>query len=102
MTLLKPWAVAKEVGKSPDNKAANPKEALLQESIYTFAESLRITGILLQPFMPSKAAELLDHLGVAKDKRQLEDATWGGDYDYGVPLVALGKDGLFPPMVLNN
>lgn len=102
MSVLKPWALAKEAGKSTVNKPANPKATLLHESIYTSAESLRITGILLQPFMPGKAAELLDHLGVAKDKRQLEHATWGGDYDYGVPLVALGKDGLFPPMVLSN
>ncbi|KAF8531612.1 tRNA synthetases class I (M)-domain-containing protein [Gautieria morchelliformis] len=40
-------------------------------------ETLRICGILLQPFIPTKAKELLDALGVPAGKRTLRDATLG-------------------------
>ncbi|KAK5656308.1 hypothetical protein OQA88_4688 [Cercophora sp. LCS_1] len=103
ITMLKPWDTAKRSTKLTTNKeAASANNALLQESIYVLAESLRITGILLQPFMPGKAAQLLDHLGVAKEKRRLEHATLGADFEYGVPLIELGKENLFPPMVLKD
>jgi methionyl-tRNA synthetase len=41
-------------------------------------DALRIAGILLQPFLPHKATELLDRLGIATDKRSWADATWNG------------------------
>ncbi len=45
-----------------------PAVALLVEEVdlivYLAAEALRLTGILLQPFMPNKARLLLDQLGV--------------------------------------
>ncbi|KAF8311059.1 hypothetical protein DL93DRAFT_2061473 [Clavulina sp. PMI_390] len=41
-------------------------------------ESLRISGILLQPFMPTKSAELLDALGVSIEERGWQDAVLGG------------------------
>jgi len=37
--------------------------------IYLAAESLRIVGIVLQPYMPNKARQLLDQLGVQPHKR---------------------------------
>jgi methionyl-tRNA synthetase len=40
-------------------------------------ETLRICGILLQPFVPTKARELLDALGVPGEKRTLRDARLG-------------------------
>lgn len=40
-------------------------------------ETLRICGILLQPFMPSKASELLDALCVATEERTWECAEVG-------------------------
>ncbi|CAD6566918.1 MAG: methionyl-tRNA synthetase [Tremellales sp. Tagirdzhanova-0007] len=48
--------------------------------IYAYT-SLRICGILLQPFIPSKAAELLDRLGVPEDQRGWADAVWSGEID---------------------
>lgn len=69
--------------------------------IYYAAESLRICGILLQPFMPSKMKRLLDMLGVDETKRLFEHARLGVDPDYGVPKCDLGAGAdtsLFPPL----
>lgn len=49
-----------------------------QEKIDTLmlvAHSLRISGILLQPIMPTKSTELLDQLGIPKNQRSLQNAT---------------------------
>ncbi|WEW61303.1 methionyl-tRNA synthetase [Emydomyces testavorans] len=91
-----PWSLAEESDKNAPNERSRV--------IYSIAESLRITGILLQPFMPEKAGRLLDMLGVARtpEKRNFEAATFGADKDYGVPLVELKKgiEGtLFPPLL---
>ena len=69
--------------------------------IYYAAESLRICGILLQPFMPSKMKRLLDMLGVDEKKRLFEHARFGIDVDYGGPKCDLGGGAdasLFPPL----
>ena len=69
--------------------------------IYLCAESLRICGILLQPYMPSKMKQLLDQLGVDPEKRMLRDAEFGSDRTFGTPLIPVGKgfEGvLFPPL----
>ncbi|KAK0651850.1 tRNA synthetases class I (M)-domain-containing protein [Cercophora newfieldiana] len=92
-----PWYLAKETD-NPESKE------LLQRTIYLAAENLRITGILLQPFMPEKAAQLLDILGVSKEKRTFKDANPYSDFDYGTPLVAPGSgkggwNSLFPPLL---
>ncbi|CAJ0642280.1 1130_t:CDS:10 [Entrophospora sp. SA101] len=42
--------------------------------IFLSIETLRITGILLLPIMPAKMGQLLDKLGVSRDKRTFEDA----------------------------
>lgn len=88
-----PWDLAKVPG--------DEKRAEMQLVVYTAAESLRIVGILLQPFMPEKAAELLDVLGVPAQNRTFAHARPGADYEYGKPLRSPGKgalDGLFPPL----
>lgn len=59
--------------------------------IYLCAESLRICGILLQPYMPSKAQQLLDQLGVDPAKRMFQDVEFGSDTTYGTPLIPVGK-----------
>lgn len=69
--------------------------------IYLAAEALRMIAILLQPYMPNKAATLLDHLGVDAQRRTLEWCRPGADGDYGTPAVELGKGFqgvLFPPL----
>ena len=47
-----------------------------------YAESLRIMAILLQPFVPQMAMQMLDALEVASEKRLLEYASYGMDNDY--------------------
>ncbi|EFW19787.1 methionyl-tRNA synthetase [Coccidioides posadasii str. Silveira] len=95
----RPWSMAEQSG--------NTEPTELSRVIYNTAESLRIAGILLQPFMPEKSARLLDMLGVAGDpeKRSFEAAIFGADEHYGVPLVELKKGTeatLFPPLVTEN
>ncbi|KAG0147646.1 hypothetical protein CROQUDRAFT_42511 [Cronartium quercuum f. sp. fusiforme G11] len=52
---------------APWHSSTPPSAA--HEAVYLCAESLRFTGILLQAFIPTKAAELLDMLGVPQDQR---------------------------------
>ncbi|KAK3944198.1 methionyl-tRNA synthetase [Diplogelasinospora grovesii] len=97
LTRAEPWIWAKN-----DDEAS---KAFVTETVYLASESLRAVGILLQPFIPDKATELLDRLGVAKDKRTLEHARPFSDTDYGTPLHNPGKgsnDGLFPPQPVED
>ena len=74
-------------------------------TVYHCAEATRIAGILLQPYMPGKAAQLLDMLGVDESRRTFDDAKLGADFDYGVPKVSVGRDahdGLFPPLPIET
>ena len=62
-------------------------------------------GILLQPFMPAKAKELLEVLGVKPNRRFLQDARLQADLDFGTPMRNPGKsafDGLFPPLAVET
>ena len=45
---------------------------------------MRIGALFAQPFMPAKAAEMLDILGVKDTRRSLRFALWGADNSYGV------------------
>ncbi|KAM0813493.1 putative tRNA synthetases class I (M)-domain-containing protein [Seiridium cardinale] len=63
ITSAAPWDLA---GKGDDHKLQ------LHQVVYLSAESIRIAGILLQPFIPEKAAEILDRLGVDPGHRTLE------------------------------
>ena len=66
-------------------------EAEIDRVVYMSAETLRLTGILLQPFIPMSAKRLLDMLGVAEDRRRWEWCHVCADSTYGQPLVDLGK-----------
>lgn len=91
MQLTYPWNLVK------NDKMPNPE---LDRIIYQCAESLRIVGILLQPFMPSKMELLLNMLGVKPEARSFEHANRPG-IDYGKSTLPLGKgtEGtLFPPL----
>lgn len=73
----------------------------LDGTIFMCAESLRISGILLQPYMPSKMKELLDQLGVDPAKRSFENTKFGSDTTYGTLMVDVGaglEGVLFPPL----
>lgn len=92
--MSKPWAKILTIG------PGEPGEDV-DKIIYEAAEALRMTGILLQPWMPNKASLLLDQLGVSVDRRTLEWCKPGADLEYGEPMVPLGvghQGVLFPPL----
>lgn len=75
-------------------KSPNPEWTL-----FNVAESLRISAILLQPFMPGKSQELLEFLRVDTGnpmKRTFAAAVYGSDADYGDNIR---KGILFPPLI---
>ncbi|MCJ1477922.1 methionyl-tRNA synthetase [Lambiella insularis] len=73
--------------------------------IYLCAESLRICGILLQPYMPDTMEKLLDMLGVSPEARKYENTLLGSDISYGTPSIGIGRGTqgvLFPPLRSNS
>ncbi|KAF7552022.1 hypothetical protein G7046_g7554 [Stylonectria norvegica] len=97
-TEAEPWTLAKGGAATPDTRT------LINYIVYCSAEALRISGILLQPIMPTKAALLLDNLGVRPERRTLGFAAKGKDLDYGTletTETLKSKSGkwnsLFPP-----
>ncbi|KAG9239679.1 tRNA synthetases class I (M)-domain-containing protein [Amylocarpus encephaloides] len=104
-----PWELAKtqDSGLPPGEqlKRAESNQLRIERTVYHCAEALRICGILLQPYMPTKAAELLDMIGVHESRRTFQDAQFGADFDYGVPIVPMGKGvwgSLFPPLPVED
>ena len=73
-------------------------EERINKVIYLCIESIRICGILLQPYMPAKMTQLLDMLGVADDSRVYSKASLGSDLDYGQSTSSAGNYVLFPPL----
>ncbi|KKY36315.1 putative methionyl-trna synthetase [Diaporthe ampelina] len=100
ITEMAPWAMSRGITeKSPGEQQR--LEALMAQTIYIMAETLRNMGILLQPYMPEKAQHLLDVLGVPEENRTFEYCGFGKDADYGVPMRPPGKsahESLFPPL----
>jgi methionyl-tRNA synthetase len=76
----------------------------MTRSVYLALEAVRISGIFLQAFIPDKAAEMLDMLGVDPARRTFDDARLGADFTYGVPMRDLGKGKvvLFPPLAVED
>lgn len=73
----------------------------LHQVVYLCAESIRIFGILLQPFIPGKAGEILDRLGVDPEQRTFKHASLNADATYGISTVPLGEgaaSSVFPPI----
>lgn len=73
--------------------------------IYNVSEYLRISGILLQPFMPQKSPEILDRIGVSQDasKRGFAAAKYGADYEYGLVEKPVDRrQFLFPPLMVED
>jgi methionyl-tRNA synthetase len=94
LTEVRPWTYAEE-----GNTAA------VHQSVYYGLETLRITGILLQPFIPQKASEVLDRLGVDSSRRTMEYAKLHADDSYGVSFVELGEgahSSVFPPLPVED
>jgi len=80
-----PWARAKE---------GEAGRAALESTLYVSLEGLRITALMIEPFMPAIAEQLRRQLGVSEMPRDLGDATnWGGLAEG----TAIGKtEALFP------
>ena len=80
-----PWVLAKD----PSSKAR------LNTVIYNILEALRIIAILLFPFMPDSAGDILSRLGIEDIESQTFDSicTWGGLSEGNV--LTRGKS-LFP------
>ena len=77
-----PWALAKR----PDQRAK------LDTVLYALAESLRLLGIVLSPFLPEAAAKIRAGLGQAGEP-VMADAQWG-KIVAGTPVAKVS--GLFP------
>ena len=64
-----PWVLAKNEDKKPR----------LASVLYNLSESIRIISVLLKPFMPDTAAEILRQMGIDSDEEICWDSTkkWG-------------------------
>jgi methionyl-tRNA synthetase len=64
---------------APFKLARNPEHSSrLDEVLYNLAESCRILGVLLRPFLPSTAEKIAAQLGLAAVPDKLSEAQWGG------------------------
>ena len=99
-----PWALARKMAgwkQSPADQerllSAEQKETnesikdKLDRIVFMNVETLRIAGIMLQPFMPDTASRLLDMLGVEEGRRDWQSRYVGCDDSYGIPKVDLGR-----------
>ena len=77
-----PWALAKDPA----------KKDRLDAALSTLAESLRLLGIVLTPFLPDAAAKIRGALGRSGEPK-LADAVWG-QFATGAPVQKVS--GLFP------
>ncbi|KAI1391469.1 methionyl-tRNA synthetase [Hypoxylon trugodes] len=90
---------------SPWAKTDEDDAAAVEQIVFYAAESLRLVGILLQPFIPEKANEFLDRLGVSHDRRTIQYAVLHADDSYGTPMITLGEgahSSLFPPIPVED
>ncbi|KAK3327512.1 tRNA synthetases class I (M)-domain-containing protein [Cercophora scortea] len=97
MTDTAPWDGMKHDDGSIERAAA-------EETIFIVAETLRIVGILLLPFMPGKAKELLDGLRVQKWRRDFRFAKPRTDFAYASSWrpMAPPLEKLFPPQAVED
>jgi methionyl-tRNA synthetase len=80
-----PWALARD----PKN------DARLSQVLFDVAEAVRVAAILLLPFMPKSAAEILRRVGGgASGQTRLDDAVWRNDGE----RTLLKGDALWPRM----
>ncbi|MBS4462380.1 MULTISPECIES: methionine--tRNA ligase [unclassified Facklamia] len=80
-----PWVLAKE-------EAATPQ---LRSVMYHLAEALRITALILRPFMTQAPGKILAQLGIESElERPLNDLVWG-QYPANVTVIKKGEP-IFP------
>jgi methionyl-tRNA synthetase len=94
------WRVVGEANRYVDEQApwalSRSDPARMRTVLYTLAETLRHLAILVQPFVPSTAAKLLDQLAVPEDRRSFASLATA-------PLAAGRRlprpEGIFPRFV---
>jgi methionyl-tRNA synthetase len=63
----------------PFTLAKNPAQAQrLDEVLYNLAETCRVLGVLLWPFLPGTATRIYAQLGLTGEPNSLSAASWGG------------------------
>ncbi|KAF9917856.1 methionyl-tRNA synthetase [Linnemannia zychae] len=70
---LEPWKLVKDPA----------QHDRLEAALWYAMESVRMATLLLQPIMPTKTAEILDHLNIQKDERSWEHAKLGCGWSRG-------------------
>lgn len=88
-----PWTLGSRTDQHgvPRPHRQPPDLQKLDPIIFLCTESIRICAILLQPVIPGRMKHVLDLLGVNEGKRMFQDAVVGGDTEYGVPMVDVGR-----------
>jgi methionyl-tRNA synthetase len=74
-----PFKLARDVNQS----------ARLDEVLYNLAETCRVLGVLLVPFLPGTADKIFAQLNLTPAPRRLEQANWGGlaaGHQIGAPM----------------
>ncbi|RYZ10178.1 MAG: methionine--tRNA ligase [Myxococcales bacterium] len=73
-----PWTLCRRVASARTREAAADLKAQLAHVLWRLCEALRVTAVLLAPFLPKGAAEILQRLGVsAAQRRDLSLARFG-------------------------
>jgi methionyl-tRNA synthetase len=97
------WGVIADADRYVDEQAPwalkKTDMARMGTVLYVLAETLRILGITLQPFMPDSAKALLDQLGVSATERDFAHLTDTYALKSGTVLPA--PQGIFPRYVEN-
>jgi len=96
-----PWRVYSQLRDADDLEDSEKAELLRRNECVFFLmhETLRITGIMLQPFMPTKSVELLDILRVSPERRMYRHTELCSDESYGREYIKGGDiKMLFPPL----
>jgi methionyl-tRNA synthetase len=84
----KPWELARAA--RGDDKAADLR---LSTALFTLAESVRVIGVALEPFLPASADRIREQLGAGGNLPWPERLEWGGT----APGTQVGRpDPLFP------
>ncbi|POS82796.1 hypothetical protein EPUL_006312 [Erysiphe pulchra] len=97
-----PWTLAKYFITFKDLENRSNSHEQLEEVIYHCMETLRICGILLQPFIPDKATELLNILCVDSKKRSFDFANYKTDLEFGNTIPTPSEQLLFPRLAVEN
>ncbi len=77
-----PWNLAKAKKNAPvaDAETLEKNKKRLQDILYITYEAIRICSLLLQPIIPQKVAQAMDHFHIPKE--HLNPMSYGYGYNY--------------------